>query len=78
MQAIINVINECEIEPKLSNSENSNSENSKTKFMFSFGNDFIFNADNIKSSNMITEEMYELKFLSSLKRILESKQHFSA
>ena len=53
----------------------------KTKFVFSFGMTFItllflairktvFNVDNIKSSNMITKEMYEVEIVIIIEKNL--------
>ena len=76
-------INECEIKEK-----HSNSENSKTKSVFSFGMTFItllfsairktvFNTDNIKSSNVISEEMYEIEIPIIIEKNLATYEYDS-
>ena len=76
-------INECEIKEK-----HSNSENSKTKSVFSFGMTFItllfsairktvFNIDNIKSSNVISEEMYEIEIPIIIEKNLATYEYDS-
>ena len=88
MQAILTVIDECKIKPKHSNSENSSSEHLKTKFVFSFGMTFITllfwviwktasNAVNIKSANMITEEIYEIEIPIIIARNLATYEYDS-